>query len=594
MPSLDIERCIRIKEARLAKILCEIEGIPQKSQDYKDLKSWRSANTEPPYAKDFAEFSTRVMVKRSPKHDAEGMPINDVNIHLDYLTSNNHGARVESISTVYRALPPGEFTWFTRIVLGDMNFNISMSDFWRACHDDASDLFQVTSSLRFVCMAPDSGNGGRVDASHLTLGFNKCFRPQLASGPVKGETVDEFLGSSIARLDVIGTADERFPNHKVDPYFFIEEKLDGERIQLHMRRVVNGGIKFKWWSRHGHDRTSLYGSHIPETGSAEAAAGGFTITRHLGSLIDRKGPFSVVLDGEVVAWDPSAKRVLPSGSLMKAAYEQEKEPSDMKPWPMFCAFDVVQVDLSEHAEYGQETKDMREKSLYLRRKCLEDLLRYVPHHLEFVPAVKGSGRADLQREFGRVMLEGGEGLVIKNPYSQYKPGQRDSDWVKVKPNKVAELKGKAFKCIVVGANWGKGKNAGQMSSYLCAIAKDGGSEEFVTCIKVPCNNQAQQRLIASATDGKWVKWDTAHPPAFLTLGEGSYEKTDRWIRPSDSVIVSVSCSEICKSRLFPTGVAMRFPSLEGVHPDEAWDSGLTLAGFNDHIASAPAHLSRSA
>lgn len=61
--------------------------------------------------------------------------------------------------------------------------------------------------------------------------------------------------------------------------------------------------------------------------------------------------------------------------------------------------------------------------------------------------------------------------------------------------------------------------------------------------------EAQQRLIASATNGKWIKWDTAHPPAFLTLGEGSHEKTDRWIRPSDSVLVSVSCSGVCKSRL---------------------------------------------
>lgn len=591
MPSLDVGRRIQIMETSLAKMMCEIEGIPPKGQDYKDLHRWRLANVGEDPARDFAEFCTRVMVKRSPKPNAKGMLIDNINNHLDVLAGNDTEAKKESIWTVYLALPPGEFTWFTRIVLGEMYFNIRMYDFWRACHKNASDLFQVTSSLWFVCMAPDSGKGGKVDASHLTLGFNKCFRPQLADGPVKSPTVDGFLQLSIDRLKVGEVEAERFPTLTIKNYFFIEEKLDGERIQVHMRRVVGGGIVFKWWSRKGFDRTSLYGSHIPDT--EEAAAGGFTITRHLGGLIDRKGPFSVVLDGEVVAWDPSAERVLPFGSLMKCAREQEREPSDTKPWPKFCAFDVLQVDFSAHAEDGQEGKDKRGESLYVRRRELEGLLRYVPHHFEVVPAVEGSSLADLQREFDRAMLEGGEGLVLKNPYSQYKPGQRARDWVKVKPNKIAELKGKPFKCVVVGANWGKGKNAGRMSSYLCAVAKDGGGEDFVTCIKVPCNDRTQQRRIASATDGKWTNWNPADPPAFLTLGRGSHEKTDRWIRPSDSVLVSVSCSEVCRSNLFPTSMAMRFPFLEDVHPYEAWDSGLTLTGFMNHIASGPAHMSRS-
>lgn len=64
--------------------------------------------------------------------------------------------------------------------------------------------------------------------------------------------------------------------------------------------------------------------------------------------------------------------------------------------------------------------------------------------------------------------------------------------------KIAELKGKPFKCIVVSTNWGKGKNAGRMLSNLCVIAKDDDCEEFVTCIKFPCNGRPQQELIADA------------------------------------------------------------------------------------------------
>ncbi|KAI7774807.1 hypothetical protein LA080_007777 [Diaporthe eres] len=77
-------------------------------------------------------------------------------------------------------------------------------------------------------------------------------------------------------------------------------------------------------------------------------------------------------------------------------------------------------------------------------------------------------------------------------------GPNRSTYVDVKPTKIAELKGKPFKCIVASTNWGKGKNAGRMSSNLCAIAKDDDCEEFVTCIKFPYNGRPQQELIADA------------------------------------------------------------------------------------------------
>lgn len=45
--------------------------------------------------------------------------------------------------------------------------------------------------------------------------------------------------------------------------------------------------------------------------------------------------------------------------------------------------------MSAHAEDGQETEDKRGKLLYIRRRELDDLLKYVPHHFEVVPAVEG-------------------------------------------------------------------------------------------------------------------------------------------------------------------------------------------------------------
>lgn len=41
--------------------------------------------------------------------------------------------------------------------------------------------------------------------------------------------------------------------------FIIEEKVDGERIQLHAKLSTTGDVDFKYFSRRGKDYTYLYG-----------------------------------------------------------------------------------------------------------------------------------------------------------------------------------------------------------------------------------------------------------------------------------------------------------------------------------------------
>lgn len=97
------------------------------------------------------------------------------------------------------------------------------------------------------------------------------------------------------------------------------------------------------------------------------------------------------------------------------------------------------------------------------------------------------------------------------------------------------------------------------------------------------------RTLASEERGPQAVSRGAHLP----LGRSSHERPDRWIRPSKSVIVSVWYDEVSKSNLFPTGKAFRYPRLDEVLVEEKWDSVMTLAGFEAHIASGLAYKSRS-
>ena len=63
-----------------------------------------------------------------------------------------------------------------------------------------------------------------------------------------------------------------------DPVFWIEEKLDGERMQLHMVEDsdIPGGKRFMFWSRKAKDYTYLYGKHLEDKTGA--------LTKHIRDL----------------------------------------------------------------------------------------------------------------------------------------------------------------------------------------------------------------------------------------------------------------------------------------------------------------------
>lgn len=76
-----------------------------------------------------------------------------------------------------------------------------------------------------------------------------------------------------------------------DKEFWIEEKLDGERMQLHMISddSMPGGKRFAFWSRKAKDYTYLYGNGLRDEKSS--------LTRYLKDAFD-EGVENIILDGE--------------------------------------------------------------------------------------------------------------------------------------------------------------------------------------------------------------------------------------------------------------------------------------------------------
>lgn len=194
-----------------------------------------------------------------------------------------------------------------------------------------------------------------------------------------------------------------------DDRWAFEVKWDGMRVVAEVRTPDDGGGTgdVRLWSATGADATARFPELAGLAGAVEGAG-------------------SVVLDGEVVALDPTSGRpefgllqpriqASTPGAVQRAAARQSVQ---------YIAFDVVSVD-------GRPVLDLPYQE---RRVRLEELLRPGPSW-RVGPSQHGDGHLLLDA----VQRQGLEGVVAKRLDSPYVPGSRSSAWRKVKVRLHQEL-----------------------------------------------------------------------------------------------------------------------------------------------------------
>jgi DNA ligase-4 len=236
-----------------------------------------------------------------------------------------------------------------------------------------------------------------------------------------------------------------------DPEFWIEEKLDGERMQMHMieDESIPGGKRFAFWSRKATDYTYLYGSGFEDDNSA--------LTRHLKDAFDPRVR-NIILDGEMITWDPESDVTVPFGTLKTAALDQQKNPFSTGVRPLFRVFDCLYVN----------DQDITKFTLRDRHNALIGSVRDVHRRLEIHHHVVATSVNEIEPLLRKVVAEASEGLVLKNPRSLYRLNSRNDDWMKVKPEYMKQY-GESLDCLILGGYYGSGHKGGRLSSFLCGL-----------------------------------------------------------------------------------------------------------------------------
>jgi DNA ligase-1 len=305
-------------------------------------------------------------------------------------------------------------------------------------------------------------------------------------------------------------ADVMFSAQEIAQYYggkqmICEFKYDGIRVQLH-----KFGGQARMFSRKLED----------VTGSFPEIAGAAALLQH-----------DFILDGEVLAYKndrPLHFQELQKRLRRKAVTEQLKSEIPV----IYAPYDVMYVD-------GQQVIDRP----LIERKSLLSQIKFKVPIIDLGYRVVSSAQ-EIADAFVESRKLGHEGLVVKEPGSQYHPGKRGRHWVKLK----RELD--TIDAVVVIAEYGHGKRAGMLSDYTFAVQDDDDGEL-----------KAIGKAYSGLADDEIAEL-TARLRSIAVKDEG-YRLL---VRPE--IVLEVAFDSIQKSDRHDSGFALRFPRIKYIRADK--------------------------
>ncbi|KAL1875152.1 DNA ligase (ATP) [Diaporthe australafricana] len=552
----------RLKEQALGKLLIGIMNISKTSKDAMGIMNWKNPGSTAAtrMAGDFAGRCFEALKPRAYRRDYGDVRIAEVNGLLDKLAAVSKEAEQQPIlQESYRRMCPEELQWLIRIILTQMRIGGTGQTVMNIWHPDSKAMFATCTSMREVCWElwdPTS----RLDEDRKKLTLMSTFQPQLAPTSNMALTWDKIVQK-------LGVTEE-------EPEFWMEEKLDGERMQMHVDRNDNGEMRFGFWSRKGKNYTYLYGDSLDDDNSA--------LTRFLGDGF-QNGVVNCILDGEMIGFDPRKGEMVTFGTLKSAAIHTRDHPYDERSArPLFRIFDLLYFF----------DEDITAWPLRERRKMLEGIIKGVPGRFEVHPRQICTSPSEIEPYLRKIIQSSSEGIMLKNPKSPYVLNDRSWFWAKVKPDYMDEF-GENLDCVIIGGYYGTGRRGGILSSFLCGLRASkhdiengtAGPEKFFSFFKVGGGFKAEdyteiQRLIP---EDKWHDWNPKSARQYIELaGEERYfERPDRWVRPSESIVIEVKAASVEDSISFSVRKTLRFPRFRGIRNDKSWTDALDIDEWNE-------------
>ena len=454
-------------------------------------------------------------------------------------------AKSHILRELFSRAQPREIRYVVKIILGDLRIGLRQSLVEEAV---AKAYGAETSAVqRADMMLGDIGETLRLAATgRLAEARMRLFHPLgfMLASPVE-TAAEAFEGFSGGAAQIA-----------------VEDKYDGIRAQAH---VGNTG---------GERRVRLFSRTLDEISASFPE-----LPPALAQL-----PGELVVDGEIVAWQPAAEkspagdtetaaRALPFSELQKRLGRKKVAESLRKSVPVaYLVFDVLYAN-------GELVID---RPLRERRKILDQIFSAARHPV-LVPARDPEGRlalepavasedgntvaeiirapqlqagspAELDDLFSQARQRGNEGLMIKDLDSAYTPGRRGGAWLKLK-RELATLD-----VVVTAAEYGHGKRAAVLSDYTFAVRESAESDRLLNIGKAYSG-------LTDVEIAQLTEWFLQH----TVVDEGHRRQV------ASLTVLEVAFNNVMRSDRYESGFALRFPRIVRIRPDKSPEEIDTLA-----------------
>ncbi len=297
-----------------------------------------------------------------------------------------------------------------------------------------------------------------------------------------------------------------------------EIKYDGSRAQIHKK-----GGKIKIFSRRLEDITQA----LPD----------------LVSSIEESVSEDCILEGEIVATENEHPR--PFQYVLRRLRRKYDIQEMIKKIPLkIYYFDILYKD-----------KSLIDLPFKERRKILESSVQNV-EKAQVSQVLVTEDIDEAQQFFDHSLDIGHEGLMIKDVNSVYQPGARGKKWLKIKQTL------ENLDLVVIGADWGEGRRAHWLASFLLGIRD--GQGNFLEIGKV-----------GTGVTDEMFKELTEKLKPYIT------EQKGKTVKLVPNFVMEVAYEEIQKSPNYESGYALRFPRVVRFREDKSVEEADDLTRLHE-------------
>ncbi|PIN80314.1 DNA ligase [Candidatus Woesearchaeota archaeon CG10_big_fil_rev_8_21_14_0_10_34_8] len=285
-----------------------------------------------------------------------------------------------------------------------------------------------------------------------------------------------------------------------------EYKYDGFRIECHKEK----------------DKIRLYTRNFED------------VTKQFPDVVDAVKKYvkcdSCIFDSEVVGFNKKTTQYIAFQQISQRIKRKYDIAETIKKLPVEVnVFDILFYD----------GKSVIDKPLHERRKILSKIIHPKERVIVMSRIMVSDNEKEANKFYNEALDKGNEGIMVKNLEAVYKPGSRVGFGVKVKP--VME----SLDLCIVGAEWGEGKRASWLTSFIVACRDD--DDNLVTIGKV----------------GTGIKELEGEGVTFKQLTEqlkdDIVEEKGKIVNLKGKLVIEVHYEEIQKSPTYTSGYALRFP-----------------------------------